>query len=365
MNYSAAPRVDLIWNKGIASRCEWRFPDEFPDGLGYSHNPVYAGAFYSPRLPDNLISDLSSAAGIRTGDLVWVRLSWLNSFARHILPLVKVPFILVTGDSDSCAPSELGSVARTILNCSSVVCWFTQNYDGTMPAERIQPIPIGIDFHTLAERPYWGEEMTSPAGQQQALLSTAASLLPLRARRPKVYADFGWQGGLGIFSYRRFHRLHGTSFRADRRAVAKKLRGNECVYWQSGPMPRSQMWRRRGEYAFVLSPHGVGLDCLRCWEALALGHIVLTPSSSLDPLYDGLPVVPLKSWSEITPDNLETWLSMYPCGAGDHPKLRTDFWIEVMRSAMGTLPPSPDNLRLSLSNGRRESFRTEIAEFEH
>jgi len=78
------------------------------------------------------------------------------------------------------------------------------------------------------------------------------------------------------------------------------------------------MWRARGEYAFVLSPHGVGLDCHRTWEALALGHIVLVPSSPLDSLYAGLPVIPIRDWNEIAPQQLNAWSSHNSgCEIGD------------------------------------------------
>jgi tRNA U38,U39,U40 pseudouridine synthase TruA len=39
---------------------------------------------------------------------------------------------------------------------------------------------------------------------------------------------------------------------------------------------RSELWRRHGGFAFVISPPGHGLDCHRTWEALALGCIPIT-----------------------------------------------------------------------------------------
>jgi hypothetical protein len=200
-----------------------------------------------------------------------------------------------------------------------------------MPSERISPIPIGIDFHTLSERPFWGQEMSSPFEQEQELVAIGKSLAPLPARLPKVYVDFGWQRGFGFLHYRRYHPLNGTRFHEDRRTIARRLRGNECLYFQAGSLPRNEMWRKRGEYAFVLSPHGMGLDCLRTWESLFLGHIVLAPSCSLDALYVDLPVVPLKSWSEITAENLQRWLSLYPTGAATHEKLTSSYWVNAMR----------------------------------
>lgn len=331
MEQLAGQRVELVWNKGIAALCERRFPDEFPDGKSYSFVPAYARPRWFSRLPDNLIADPLAGGKIGEGHLVWVRLTWLKSFVRQVLPLVKAHFVLVSGDSGCrCVPSEFRSEARAILECSKVIHWYTQDYDGSGPAERISPIPLGIDFHSLSENAYWGEEVSSPIDQERALLSIAENLPPLAARHKRVYADFGWQRVFGL--YRRLRPFEGTRFHENRRQLAKKLRRNELVYFQAGPLARREMWRRRGEYAFVLSPHGWGLDCHRTWEALALGHIVLAPSSSLDPLYADLPVVPLKSWSEITPKNLEKWLLMHRNGGANHEKLRSSYWVKEMRA---------------------------------
>jgi len=42
--------VDLVWNKGIAARCDWRIPDEFPAGLGYASALEPAGHSVPPHL---------------------------------------------------------------------------------------------------------------------------------------------------------------------------------------------------------------------------------------------------------------------------------------------------------------------------
>jgi hypothetical protein len=337
--------VELVWNKGLAARCGRRFPDEFADG-DYATVPTLAGALTSSKIPGDLIVDPWAHSNIRDGELVWVRLSWLKSFVTQILPLLKARFVLVTGDSDSCVPSEVMSEARSILACSNVVHWYTQNYDGSMPRERISAIPIGIDFHMLSERPIWGEESASSMQQEEMLKSIRNHLPPLASRIPKVYVDFAWQQGLGLRHYRRYHPLKGTTFHENRRAVARRMRRNKLVFCQSGPIPRSEMWRQRGQYAFVLSPHGMGLDCHRTWEALALGHIVIVPSSSLDSLYVDLPVVTIESWDEITPDALTKWLAHYLAHyvdmAGTNERLTSDYWIERMRAAIAPQPTAQD-----------------------
>ena len=328
--------VELVWNKGIAALCDCRIPDEFPNGI-YKTDPTLAGAMASSKLPDNLISNPAAYRDIRN-EIIWVRVSWLKSFVKQVLPLIDNNFVLVTGDSDSCIPGELPEEAREILKSPKVLHWFTQDYDGSMPSERISPIPIGIDFHVQAEKPAWGEGRTSPADQEKQIKAIGATLPSIQNRIPKVYVDFAWQKSLGLRHYRRFHPLKGTSFHETRRKTAKQVKNNKNVFCQSGPLPRSEMWRKRGEYAFVLSPHGMGLDCHRTWEALALGHIVLVPSSSLDALYKGLAVASLHSWTEITEENLHKWLFMFENTDGDaHLRLTSEYWIKQMRACLPSL----------------------------
>jgi hypothetical protein len=344
MSYSVSGTLpDLVWNKGIAALCDRRIPDEFPHDRNYRTNPILAGALSSSKLPENLIPYPDVLLDGKEGEIIWLRLSWLKSFVRQVLPLLKRSFVLVTGDSDSCVPSELLPEARAVLRCENLIHWFAQNYDASLATEKMSPIPIGIDFHMLAERPIWGESSSSPQEQERTLLSIRQELPSLPSRIPQVYVDFAWQQGFGLRHYRRYHPLKGTIFHETRRRLVRKLRKNPVVACQTALLPRSDMWRRRGQYAFVLSPHGMGLDCHRTWESLALGHIVLVPSSSLDSLYTELPVVPLRSWNQITPDNLESWLSRYSeIGETVPKKLTSQYWIDeikstVMKKFRGTL----------------------------
>ena len=77
-------------------------------------------------------------------------------------------------------------------------------------------------------------------------------------------------------------------------------------------MPQTAIWRRYAEYPFVLSAAGNGLDSHRTWELLYLGCIVITKTSSLDSLFDGLPVVIVEDWNEVGEKrNLVKWLNQY------------------------------------------------------
>ena len=66
---------------------------------------------------------------------------------------------------------------------------------------------------------------------------------------------------------------------------------------------------------FDVSPPGHGIDCVRTWEALALGMIPIVlishPPTPLDALFNELPVVRVRNYSEITPARLRTWASTH------------------------------------------------------
>lgn len=73
---------------------------------------------------------------------------------------------------------------------------------------------------------------------------------------------------------------------------------------------------------FVISPPGNGMDCYRTWEALACGAIPIVKKSFLAPLYEGLPILQVESFEEITPDLLENFVP----DVSRLEKLTTSYW---------------------------------------
>lgn len=311
--------AQLVWVKGIAALCDWRIPDEFPSGHGYCSIPEPT-ALKGLRLASNLITDPEIYSHIKAGDLVWVRLSWIKSFVEQVLPLIKYPFVLVTGDSDLSAPVSMMAEAMAVLENSNVLHWYAQNCDGPNFMNRMSPIPIGLDFHTISDKPFWGENIASPVQQESALRSIVRQYRPMRERICKVYVDCAWQPSY-LYRHER------------RQDIIKQILTNDLFVLQRKPLSRSQLWSAWGEYSFVLSPHGVGLDCHRTWESLACGHIVLVPSSPLDELYEGLPVVPIKDWSKITICDLKSLLHRYSGCLIDDRRLTNRYWIAKMQQA--------------------------------
>jgi hypothetical protein len=83
---------------------------------------------------------------------------------------------------------------------------------------------------------------------------------------------------------------------------------------------------------FVLSPRGSGLDCFRTWEALYAGSFPIVKTSSLDPLYEGLPVVIINNWEEVTEDFLNEKYEKLTHKSFSLEKLSKDYWTKLIRS---------------------------------
>ncbi len=301
-----------VWNRAMALLCDHN------GGFSFVRKQRGGGRPALRFEPD-------AYAGIRDGDLVWVRLTALPQFLEEVMPHIDARFALVTGDEDWAIPSGFEGAGDIIAN-RNVVCWFTQNCDGTDTSGKVLPIPIGIDFHTISSRRRWGHWQATPQ-QQEAELDALRAVMPANADRlVRAHADFHFN-------------MRENAFGAEARdRVLATLRDNPNVDFQPHKVPRSELWREKTRYAFVVSPHGHGLDCHRTWESLALGNIPIVKRSSLDPLYEGLPAVIVDDWREITADALLRWhaeLGATCLEPGVQERLSNGYWIARMRRILG------------------------------
>ena len=302
----------FVWSRGLALLCDHN------GGFDYVRKQRGGG-----RPP--LTYNAADYAHVRDGDLVWVRVNSLPHFVAHVLPRISARFALVTGDEDWAIPSGFSGAQEIVAN-ENVVCWFAQNADGTDTSGKVFPIPIGLDFHTLANRRKWKHWQATPLQQETELERIRASMPATRDRPVRAHADFHFNIGANGHS-------HGP-----REAVRSALLTNPNIEFQAHRMSRSALWREKTRFAFVISPHGHGLDCHRTWESLALGNIPIVRHSPLDRLYDGLPVVIVNDWHEITERALRRWHEEHHASF-DSPnvqeRLTNRYWIARVRRTLG------------------------------
>ena len=299
-----------VWSRGLGLLCDHNGGAAFVKAQRGGRAPIR----FDPRRFEQ----------VKDGDLVWMRLIALPQFIDEALPLIKARFALVTGDEDWAIPSGFARSSE-LLTDPRVLCWFTQNFDGTSPDPKLKPLPIGLDFHTISNGRKWGHWPATPAAQEAELEALAAAALPNAQRPVRVHADF------------HFNKHKQQVWGDDRAAVQRALEGNPDVQFQTSKVQRSELWREKTRYAFVVSPHGNGLDCHRTWESLVLGNIVIVKRSSLDPLYEGLPVVIVDDWREIERENLQRWHAQYASSFAEpavQERLTNHYWIARMRQAV-------------------------------
>jgi hypothetical protein len=145
--------------------------------------------------------------------------------------------------------------------------------------KKVSAFPIGLNFHTQSEH---ANPPISPCVQQIEMEEIRASI--------PVWKD-------------RELRLLGTFGAAAHRADAYHAPGIE----NHEGLPRPQMWKRLGEFAFAAAPMGHGLDTHRFWEILMLESVPVTITSPLDTLYTEFPCIIVQSWSEASRENFPKW----------------------------------------------------------
>jgi hypothetical protein len=299
-----------VWSRGLALCCDHNGRLAFVRGQRGSRAPLR----FNPR-------DFEQ---VRDGDLVWMRLFALPQFMQEALPRIQGRFALLTGDEDWSIPGSFAQ-SRELLENPKLVCWFSQNLDAGASHPKLRGLPIGLDFHTISNRPYWGHAQATPSEQEAELDMLRSSMLPAAGRLLSAHADF------------HFSMSSDRAGVEGRDSVLRALQNNPNVVFQAKKLRRMEHWREKTRYAFVVSPHGTGLDCHRTWESLVLGNIVIVKHSSLDPLYEGLPVVIVDDWREITLPNLQGWMDEHAAAFGKPEvieRLTNRYWIDRARALL-------------------------------
>jgi hypothetical protein len=223
--------------------------------------------FFADFAYDELDTSLDPAS-IQPGNTLFVKTDYLDRFFETIHPAIAHPYILITHNSDDPAP---GPFAK-FLDDPKLLAWFGQNYDGT-PHPKIHPIPIGL------ANSHWKH------GKFQKLAEVQAQHL---AKKHLAYMNITIQ----TFS--------------NERKLAYEAFAKAPFCYRKTDRTYEKFLNDVATSQFTVSPRGNGLDTHRLWEALYLGSIPIVKTSSLDPLYENLPVLIIDNWDRITEEFLQT-----------------------------------------------------------
>ncbi len=247
----------------------------------------------------------------------------MKNFIHNYSNKITYKYVLVTGDCDETVPVDIFNGSEedflNFIENNNLIHWYSQNCISDHP--KITRIPIGLDYHTLSKHDYYWGPMLSPIGQEREFmqLSLKNTIKPFWKRQIKCYSNFHFSMPS---SYKFFH---------DRVDAVNKV-PRELVFYEEKQITRLETSMRQCEFAFVLSPHGNGLDCHRTWEALVLGCIPIVKTSKIDKLYEELPVLIVNDWSDISYHLLETTVNDFSNKKFNYEKLMLSYWINKIKS---------------------------------
>ena len=249
----------------------------------------------------------------KDGDAVFVHCDKLKDFAESIKDN-PYKYILVSGDGDVSFPDTLGGDYKAFLENDKLIHMFVNN--SSVSHEKLTLLPLGINYHTMinVKANEWGNTL-DPAAQDAELITLQGSLKPLKERLRKCYGNF------------HFNKQDDRKYTYDRKEAIEKI-PKELIDYEATFIPRKETWKKQGEYAFVVAPHGNGLDCHRQWEALCLGCIPIVKTSSIDAEYDKLPVLIVKDWSEVTQGLLDATVKNFSKKKFSMDRLLLSYWVD-------------------------------------
>lgn len=257
-------------------------------------------------------------SALNDGQSLYICSSAIPHFISTIFPTIKKRFILVTGDCDESCPNEIFRSSEEFIRfieSNKIIHWYSQNCIGKH--SKLTNIPIGMDYHTMAARDHeWGPK-TPPLEQERILIDIKQSAKPLEERLVKAYANF--------------HFLMNTKYSYDRVDAMIQI-PKSCVFYEPAKVKRLNAWKTQSEYAFVISPHGNGLDCHRTWEAIALGTIPILKTSPLDLLFEGLPVWIVNEWSDINTTSLTNKFEEFKNKKFNLEKMHLIYWSKKINN---------------------------------
>lgn len=250
---------------------------------------------------------------IKDGSIIYVCNDAIPSFVNYTKNMNN-KFILVSGDSDSTVPNEIfrnHSDFLLFIESDNIIHWYSQNCIFGHP--KLTKIPIGLDYHTMTYNDSsWGKKI-SCFNQEKILEKIKNESKPYWEREIKCYSNF--------------HFFMETKYGYDRKDALNQI-DKELVYYENNKVDRTTTWTNQSKYAFVISPHGNGLDCHRTWEALCLNCIPIVKKSGISDLFDDLPVLIVDNWSDINKELLVSTVNKFKDMSFNYNKLTLKYWID-------------------------------------
>ncbi|MBU3575927.1 tetratricopeptide repeat protein [Polynucleobacter sp. UK-Mo-2m-Kol15] len=251
----------------------------------------------------------------KNGGSIYICTDALLNFSINYLPKITETFTLLSGDSDIRVDSSMLNVPqiKSILSHPKLRQWYAQNLD--VDHAKIQPLPIGMDYHTMHEKPnFCGPGIQSALSQEQDLLEVINTSKNFKERKFLGYCN--WSNSINNH---------------DRALCIERIQKELC-YFEHASIPRIETWKNQANHMFVISPEGIGMDCHRTWEALLLGCVPVVKKNNHN-LFKNLPVWEVNDWSEFNATNILEKIQYFCELEFDYSALFLSYWSSLSGSS--------------------------------
>jgi hypothetical protein len=264
--------------------------------------------------------DLSLIESVKENSILYIKGNLLLQLIPKLLE-INTPFVLVTGHEDTTIPNDVfktEELFQRFCNNPYLKHWFCQNC-AAPETSKLTKIPIGMDYHTMANR-------TTLWGEKKEVSIQEAEFLEIREQAKPFYDKEH------VLCYHNFgHVSYKNMFGYERKDVEQMI-PSDIVQKEKNFLKRIDTWKKQSEIVFVLSPHGHGLDCHRTWESLLLKNIVIVKTSPLDCLYTNLPVLIVNDWTDLSKQLLCSTIDTFKNKQFDYSRLYLSYWKNLIKN---------------------------------
>ncbi len=238
---------------------------------------------------------------VQPGDIIFVRK--IPQFFKEMHPHIKHPYIIVT--AGECL-DKMRKSYKEYLDNEMVIAWYGIHANKlAMEHPKFRPIPLGI-----LQRPdhYTRREMVN---------NFFTKLRTTTKKKYLVYMNF-------------------ADFQKPERKKLKKFMKKQSFCKRGERLEFKEYLIQTAQSVFVLSPKGLGPDCYRTWEAMLCGSIPVVRSCQLDSLYEGLPVLIIDEWTQLTQEFLEKKYKEITSKKYDITRLYSEYWMNKIKEEQKT-----------------------------
>ena len=261
--------------------------------------------------------------------IIFLKTDLLPNYIDALQYLDKQFILITSSNDDHCPPylyypeneneyPGLKEKADKLLNESNLKVWYAKN--PAINHLKLKPYPLG---------PKWQWKTTRFFGEN-------------KAEHIRIYNQFGLEPDKSMHNqelkknllYFNFNQTTNNPLYQPHKNIRHKAKSDllkNGFKWNESEEFENYI-RTLSTYKFAIAPPGRGIDSHRCWEALMVGTIPIVISSTINELYEGLPVVIVDSWDVITEQFLNKKYDEMMKSSYNFEKVYSEYWLKRVKN---------------------------------